>query len=193
MVAMIDDHLTVVDPPFAGAYAGSPRAEFGAFVEANYQRLVSELFTVTLDDNLAHDVVQDAFARAWPRWSAVRRLPDPTGWIRWTAMRTSRSTAGRLARRVGLSKPAGLTDISLVEPQNRALIAELRVLSFAERRALVLHHTVGMPIDEVASLERVPVGTIVARLSKASEAVLAGLSSPPPATEATDPATGDRP
>ncbi|MBA2309575.1 MAG: hypothetical protein H0W01_09855 [Pseudonocardiales bacterium] len=179
MAAVIDDHLTVVDPSFAGAYPGSPRAEFGAFMESNYQRLVSELFTVTLDDSLAHDVVQDAFARAWPRWSAVRRLPDPTGWIRWTAIRTSRSASGRLARRIGLSRPAGATDIVAVDPQNHSLLAELQVLSVAERRALVLHHMVGLPVEEIASLERVAASTIVARLAKACDAVLAGLSSPP--------------
>lgn len=179
MAAVIGDHFAVVDPALAAAQRGTPRAEFGAYLEANYQRLVSELFTVTLDDNLAHEVVQDALARAWPRWSAVRRLPDPTGWIRWTAMKSSRRATGRLARRMGLSRPAGATtEIVLADPRNQVLLEELSVLSYAERRALVLHHMVGLPVEEIAGMERVAPATIEARLGTAREAVVAGLSNP---------------
>ncbi len=173
MSAAIGDYVTVVDPALAGARPGSPRAEFGAFLEANYQRLVSELFTVTLDDDLAHDVVQDAFARAWTRWSVIRRLADPAGWIRWTAMRSSRRATGRLARRYGLSRPSGTTEITPVDPASHALLDTLAALSHAERRALVLHHLVGLPVTEIAGVERVAVGTIEARLGRARQAVLA--------------------
>ncbi len=181
MAAVVGDHSDVVDPGWTDASQGM-RGEFGAHLEANYQRLVSELYTMTLDAVLAHDVVQDAFARAWSHWADVRRLPDPTGWIRWTAMRSSRRASGRLARKFGLLRPAGTNiEISPADPRNHVLLHELSVLTVPERRCLVLHYMVGLPIEEVAGLEGTSVATVQARLARAGDAVIAGLSSPPAA------------
>ena len=44
------------------------RVDFGAHLEANYQRLVAQLYAITLDPGEAHDVVQDAYSRAWRSW-----------------------------------------------------------------------------------------------------------------------------
>src|SRR6478672_6161556 len=41
------------------------RVDFGAHLEANYRRLVAQLYAITLDPAEAHSVVQDAYSRAW--------------------------------------------------------------------------------------------------------------------------------
>ena len=55
-----------------------------------------------------------------------------------------------------------------------ALVAALRQIPEAQRRAIVLHHLAGLPVAEVARVERCPEGTVKARLSRGRTA-LAGL------------------
>ena len=69
------------DPP-----PGNLRIDFGAHFESNYQRLVAQLYAITLDAGQAHDAVQDAYARAWRRWVTVGRMPDPSAWVRSVAV-----------------------------------------------------------------------------------------------------------
>src|ERR671922_1104223 len=65
------------------------RVDFGAHLEANYQRLVAQLYAITLNPGEAHDVVQDAYSRAWRSWVAIGRSPDPSAWIRRVAVRAT--------------------------------------------------------------------------------------------------------
>jgi len=74
--------LTRVDPEPAPRGALRPaqlRADFGAHFEANYQRLVAHLYAITLNPAEAHDVVREAYSRAWRRWAEVGSSADPTG------------------------------------------------------------------------------------------------------------------
>ena len=85
------------------------RADFGAHFEAHYQRLVAQLYAITLNPAEAHDVVREAYSRAWRRWAEVGASADPTGWVRRVAVRSTmrswRRTIARLApgRRRGRS------------------------------------------------------------------------------------------
>ena len=75
--------------------------DFAAFYEANYERLVVQLFSVTgnLDD--AEDVVQEAFARACQRWRRLRAYDLPAAWVRRVAFNLA--VQGRRSR--GLAHP----------------------------------------------------------------------------------------
>jgi RNA polymerase sigma-70 factor (ECF subfamily) len=53
-----------------------------------------------------------------------------------------------------------------------ALVAALKQLPEAQRRALVLHHLAGFSIADVAAAERCPEGTIKARLSRGRAALV---------------------
>ena len=62
-----------------------------------------------------------------------------------------------------------------------ALVAALRQLPEAQRRALVLHHLCDLPVQEVAAEVGAPVGTVKARLSRGRSALLGLLSDEPAA------------
>ncbi|MBA3905763.1 MAG: hypothetical protein H0X35_03635 [Pseudonocardiales bacterium] len=145
------------------------RIDFGAHLEANYRRLVAQLYAITLDPAEAHSVVQDAYSRAWRSWATVSRTPDPTGWVRRVAVRSTISSWRRFRwrkrRPVGRGLDAGAG----------ALLAALRRLPPPERRCVVLHHMAGSPLLEIAAVEGVSVGTTAARLSRAQQVVNAGL------------------
>lgn len=146
------------------------RADFGAHFEAHYQRLVAQLYAITLNPAEAHDVVREAYSRAWRRWAEIGASADPTAWVRRVAVRSTMRSWRRVAARIA---PGGrrraLVDGG--EPRTRAMLLALGRLHDPERRAVVLVDMAGVPVVEVAALEQVPPGTVAARLSRARRVV----------------------
>ena len=151
----------------------SMRVDFGEHLEDNYQRLVAQLYAITLDAGEAHDVVQDAYSRAWRKWAESGRGPDPTDWVRRVAVRSTQRSWRRVLSTFGLSRPSPVGEC---DPRTGALLAALARLGIGERRAAVLFHMVGMSKREIAGLEQVPVETVEARLRRAHHAITEGLA-----------------
>lgn len=151
------------------APVGQQRAEFGRHLEAHYPRLVAQLYAITLDAGQAHDLVQEAYARAWRKWGELVGRGDPADWVRRvavsTSMRSWSALVGRVARR---RRPP---EIETMAPRAASLVGALHRISPAERRAVVLHHMVGMPVQEIAEIEHRPARRIEARLTRARLAV----------------------
>lgn len=170
-------------PPISGALVqqhrtlphGELRADYGAHLEAHYPRLVAQLYAITLSPQDAHDAVQDAYSRAWRRWSELRARPGSgpedaaVGWVRRVAIRTS--MRGRLLRRrrgrAGSEEP---------DPRTAALLDALGRLGAADRRVVVLHHMAGLDLGAVAELEGVSVPTVRARLARGRHVVTEGMA-----------------
>jgi RNA polymerase sigma-70 factor (ECF subfamily) len=155
------------------------RADFGAHLEANYQRLVAQLYAITLDPGEAHDVVQDAYSRAWRNWSTIGRSPDPSAWVRRVAVRSTVRSWRRTLARVGIGRPRGVGHG--VDERTRAMLGALGRLSPGERRAVVLFHMAGASMGEIAALEQASVGTVQARLARARHVVTEGMAEVLPA------------
>ena len=145
------------------------RLDFGAHLEANYRRLVAQLYAITFDPAEAHSAVQDAYSRAWRTWTTVSRSPDSVGWVRRVAVRSTIRSWRRL--RLRSRRPVGPGP----ETPTGAVLAALRRLPAAERRCVVLHHMAGAPVKEIAAVEAVSVGTTAARLARAQKVVSDGL------------------
>jgi DNA-directed RNA polymerase specialized sigma24 family protein len=157
-----DEGTIVVREAPSGPH-GTLREDFGAHLGAHYPRLVGQLFAITLDPAAAHDLVQDAYSRAWRSWSEVRR-GDATGWIRRVAVRSSMSAWRRFALKLRGGGSAPRQDN--LDPRTEAVLRTLAEVPADERRTAVLVHMAGMPAGEVAALERVSVGTVQARLNR---------------------------
>ena len=138
----------------------------------SYRKLVAQLYAVTGDRQEAEDVVQEAFMRAIGRWDQVGGYDAPEAWLRTVALNLARSRWRRARRgaaamvRHGAPQPE--PDLS---PDHVALMTAMRGLPEAQREALVLHHFVGMSVDEVAASVGAPSGTIKARLSRGRAAL----------------------
>ena len=145
------------------------RRDFGAHLEANYRRLVAQLYAITFDPAEAHSAVQDAYSRAWRTWTTVSRSPDSVGWVRRVAVRSTIRSWRRL--RLRSRRPVGPGP----ETPTGAVLAALHRLPVAERRCVVLHHMAGAPVKEIAAVEGVSVGTTAARLARAQKVVSDGL------------------
>ncbi|MEU8311090.1 MULTISPECIES: SigE family RNA polymerase sigma factor [unclassified Micromonospora] len=145
---------------------------FDEFYRGSRQRLLGFVFVLTGNLAEAQDAVQEAYIRAWQRWSTVRRYDDPESWVRVVASRiaVSRWRSLRSRARAYLrhgaeeSVPAPSTDTVEV-------VAALRRLPEEQRVALALYYLLGMPVAEVARETDAPVGTVKARLSRGRAAL----------------------
>ena len=160
------------DPGYAAPTPLRPeqlRADFGAHFEAHYQRLVAQLYAITLNPAEAHDVVREAYSRAWRKWAEIGVSTDPAAWVRRVAVRITMRSWRRTAARILPGRRRALADGG--EPRTRAVLLALGRLHDPERRAVVLVDMAGVPVVEVAALEQVPPGTVAARLSRARRVV----------------------
>ena len=125
----------------------------------------------------AEDLVQEAYARAWQSWEKVSRYSDPEAWVRTVACRIRvsvwRKTVNRMAahRRHGVAEEVPGAGADYV-----AIVAALRRIPAEQRRAIVLHHLVGLSVEEVAYETGARPGTVKARLSRGRQAMAPYLS-----------------
>jgi RNA polymerase sigma-70 factor, ECF subfamily len=151
--------------------------DFEDFYAATFDRLVGQLFLVTGDLHDAEDVVQEALTRAAVRWPRLRDYDAPEAWVRRVAMNLAsdgfRRARRRLAVAVRLQADAGMRP---TPPEEPALSDALRALPLTQRKVVVLHYLLDLPVDQVAAELAVPVGTVKSRLARARAALAARLA-----------------
>ena len=145
-------------------------AELHELYLATHRRLVAGVAALTGDIAEAEDCVQEAFARAVPRWRRIARYDDPEAWVRLVATNVARS-GFRQRRRAAVRDRTGIVAVPPLSEDHVALLGALRTLPDDQREAIVLHHLVDLPVDEVAVRQGVAVGTVKARLSRGRRAL----------------------
>lgn len=152
----------------------SDERDFAVFYDATWARAVACAYAMTGDLADAEDLAQEALSRAWGRWSSLRGYDDPGAWVRHVVTRLAVSrwrrarTAAAFLARSRVPEPAAPPSETTA-----TLVAALRLLPEAQRRAVVLHHLGDLSVAEIARHERCPEGTVKARLSR-GRAALAG-------------------
>ncbi|MFG2043983.1 RNA polymerase sigma factor [Dactylosporangium sp. NPDC048998] len=142
---------------------------------ACYRRLVGVVALVADGHAEAEECVQEAFVRLLGRWQHVSRLESPEVWLRTVAFRlvsNRRRKARHAVRALWRHGPAA--DEPAPSADRMDLIQALRALPVGQRQAVVMHHLLGLSIDETAEALKVAPGTVKSRLSRARSA-LAGL------------------
>ena len=142
--------------------------------------MVRSLAVAAGDREVAADCVQDAFMRAYVRWSRVSRLDDPVGWIRHVAVnrmrdhfrKTERGTRAltRLPRRNNRSSPRRPREPS----ELAALLAQLPT---QQRIAAALFYVEDLSVSEIADAMRLSEGAVKYHLH-AARATLRGALEP---------------
>ncbi|MDQ1688771.1 MAG: hypothetical protein QOK42_1746 [Frankiaceae bacterium] len=146
--------------------------------DATRMRLVVQLTALTGDRADAEDCVQEAFAKAAARWKTVAGYDNPEAWVYSVAANAARSR-WRRTRTALLHVRSTRHDEPTAEglsPDHVELLTALKTLPFEQREAIVLHHVVDLPVDEVAARQGVPVGTVKARLSRGRQALATRLA-----------------
>ena len=145
---------------------------FDAFYAGTSRRLLHQMYAMTSDLAEAQDLVQEAYARAWQRWSSISTYDDPEAWVRTVAWRLAASRWRKAKNAVtALARHGPAPDAPAPGIDNVALVQALRQIPEAQRRAIVLHHLVGLSVAEVAAETDSPEGTVKARLSRGRAAL----------------------
>lgn len=150
-----------------------PDAGFAELYAGSYRRLVGVVTLAAGSRAEAEEAVQEAFLRLLPRWATVRRYEDPEAWVRLVAFRllSNRRRAARSALRalVRLGAPPA---VAPADGDRLDVAAALATLPLGQRQALVLHHLLGLPVEQVADALGVAVGTVKSRLSRGRAALV---------------------
>ncbi len=148
---------------------------FDEFYTGTRHRLVTFLYAMTGDRAEAQDAAQEAYVRAWQRWSAVSAYDDPEAWLRTVAYRLCVNHWRKARNRVRAYLRHGTgPDAASPHPDTVALIAALRQLPVGERQAIAMHHLMDLSVADVAAQTGVPVNTVKTRLVRGRRA-LAGV------------------
>jgi RNA polymerase sigma-70 factor (ECF subfamily) len=119
---------------------------------------------------------QEAYARAFVRWSRVRDYDLPEAWVRRVALNLAAMNAKSLRRRsralLRLGSPPHVPELS---PEVIDLYDALRTLPLGQRQVIVLHHLAGLPVEEVARELRLAPGTVKSRLARGRAAIASAL------------------
>lgn len=151
-------------------------ADFDDFYAATAKRMVAAVYAVTGDLAEAEDAVQEAYARAWTRWDALAAQGDPTPWVRTVALRLAVSTWRKARNRVRAHFRHGPPqDAPALAPDRVALVAALRALSAEQRTAVVMHHLLDLPVEQIARETGVSSAAVRTRLSRGRKALGAQL------------------
>jgi RNA polymerase sigma-70 factor, ECF subfamily len=149
---------------------------FAAFYASSYRRLLGQLFAVTGDLAEAENLLQEAYARAFARWSRVGDYDLPEAWVRRVAINLAAMAERSLRRRaralLRLGPPPLVPELS---PDLLDLRDALAALPLGQRQVIVLHHLVGLPIEEVARELRLAPGTVKSRLARGRAAMAGSL------------------
>jgi RNA polymerase sigma-70 factor (ECF subfamily) len=146
--------------------------DFDAFYRGSRQRVLSCVYLVTGDLGEAQDAVQEAFVKAWQRWSSICRYDEPEAWVRLVACRIATSrwrsmrSRARAYVRHGVEEEFAGPDTNTVD-----VVAALKRLPEDQRTVLALHYLVGLPVAEVALETGAPIGTVKSRLSRGRRAL----------------------
>jgi RNA polymerase sigma-70 factor (ECF subfamily) len=111
-----------------------------------------------------------------PRHRRLRNFDAPEAWVRRVAMNLAADPGRRAASpgRPGPPRPGGAGPA--VQVEDLALLEALRGLPIHHRQVIVLHHLLGMPVQEVAAALQVPTGTVKTRLARGRRTLAAQLT-----------------
>lgn len=140
---------------------------FDEFYRGTRRRVVAFLYALSGDMPDAHDVAQEAYARAWQRWHTVGGYADPEAWVRTVAYRLLINRWRKARNRLVAYRLRGADPP--VEPPSEdtlAVVTALRQLSPDQQLAIVLHHLMDLPVAEVAAETGASISAVKARLAR---------------------------
>jgi RNA polymerase sigma-70 factor, ECF subfamily len=155
------------------------RDAFDLLLTAAIDHLYRIARLILRDFDSAEDAVQEALVHCWRDLPGLR---DPDRFDAWLnrllihsvtdeARRRRRAGASLTILRIEPSQPDGANALA-----NRDELARVfGRLSIEHRTIVVLHHYLGLTVDEAASTIGIPVGTAKSRLHYATEALRAAL------------------
>lgn len=150
--------------------ASTPDHSFEQFFEAQYPGICRALWLGFGEGCDPDDAAQDAFARAFQKWSAVSRLDRPATWVFVVAVRQARRNVRRRHRSMGDSvwatePPQPSDDVA----SRLSIVAALDELAPRQRLAIVLRYYADLSVRDIAKAMTCREGTVKATIHTAHD------------------------
>lgn len=141
--------------------------EFEALFVAEFDSILQSVTFVCGDQERASDATQEAFIKAYARWSRVRRYDNPAAWIRRIAINGTRDIHRSEARRSRREQRVADQD-AIVEPlHGESGLDLLSSLPERQRAVAALFYLDDLPTAEIGELLDISEGTVRFHLSEA--------------------------
>jgi RNA polymerase sigma-70 factor (sigma-E family) len=144
-------------------------ADFDTWVAARGPGLLRLAYTLTGNAADAEDVVQEALARALPRWDRISRVEDVDAYVRRMVVNANTSWWRRFRRRespVAELRDSVVDDHGAATDDRRRLWLACQALPEAQRTAVVLRYYEQLDYAEIADLTGVREGSVRSRVSR---------------------------
>jgi RNA polymerase sigma-70 factor (ECF subfamily) len=163
---------------------------FSSLVDASVDRLHAVATLILRDSDRAQDAVQEALMSAW---KDVRALRDPDAWDAWL----HRITVWACYRTAKKERRRRTVELKVVPDPERAVVSDsasalairdlierqLNDLPIEHRAVVVLRFFLDLPLDEVADILDIPVGTVKSRLHRALASLRQSMTQDVPAAD----------
>lgn len=149
-----------------------PGVEFDDFYRDQRDRLFRALVVLTRNTHEAEELAQDAFAVVWQRWSRVRIMRDPEGYVFRVALNAHYRTYRRVQRaaRHLMTRDELVNPSEAVDAKDQLERAILRLPS-RQRAALIVTELLGYDSIEAGRIMQVRPGTVRRLASKARQSL----------------------
>ena len=157
------------------------QVEFTLWLRENQKAFLKAAKVICFDTQNAEDVLQEALADVYKRWSKIRDHENPEAYLmrvlvskhadmrrKWLRRQQEKETSWDLAENI-----RDLADQTDDVTQRLLVQAALKTLSAAQRAVLVLIYEHGMVLREVAEVLQIPTGTAASHLARGKAAVAA--------------------
>lgn len=157
------------------------QVEFTLWLRENQSAFLKAAKVICFDTQNAEDVLQEALADVYKRWSKIRDHENPEGYLmrvmvskhadmrrKWLRKQEERETSWDLAENI-----RDIADQTDDVTQRLLVQAALKSLSAIQRAVLVLIYEHGMVLREVAEVLQIPMGTAASHLARGKAAVAA--------------------
>jgi RNA polymerase sigma-70 factor, ECF subfamily len=144
-------------------------------------RLHRTAWLILRSDDDAADAVQEALLAAWLHIAAVRDPDRFDAWLNRLLVHACYRSANRTSRRTIVEIPMAVPDVPGAGDVGESLAIRdqleraFRRLTPEQRAVLVVHHFLGLPDAEAATVLEIAVGTFKSRLHRASVAMRAAV------------------
>jgi RNA polymerase sigma factor (sigma-70 family) len=157
------------------------QVEFTLWLRENQKAFLRAAKVICFDTQNAEDVLQEALADVYKRWSKIRVHENPEAYLmrvmvskhadmrrKWLRRQQEKETSWDLAENI-----RDLVDQTDDVTQRLLVQAALKSLSASQRAVLVLIYEHGMVLREVADVLQIPMGTAASHLARGKAAVAA--------------------
>lgn len=143
--------------------------DFDELYYASYGSVLRAVRLLVATPEDAHDLTQEAYARALARWDTVSVMDSPAGWVRHVAVNAALDAARRdSSRRSLLGRLVSRREEPVAGPSTDTVdvVRALKALKPDHRRAVVLHYLCDMSIEEIAERTGRPAATVKTHLAR---------------------------